>query len=78
MIAEKSHSLPLTSQPEPEFVNLLRVMNSIPGGPVRQPYFTYRSARLHRLTESIPGLLKRLQILVQDNDYKLSISTCSV
>ena len=29
------------------------------GGPVRQPYLSYRSARLHRLAESIPGLLKR-------------------
>jgi hypothetical protein len=25
-----------------------------PGGPVRQPYLTYRFARLHRLAESIP------------------------
>jgi hypothetical protein len=28
----------------------------------RQPYLTYRPARLHRLAKSIPGLLKRLQI----------------
>jgi hypothetical protein len=49
---------------EPVFVNLLRSlgMNSKPGGPVRQPYLSCRTARLHRLAESIPGLLKRLQI----------------
>jgi hypothetical protein len=29
---------------------------------VRQPYLTYRAAKLHRLAESIPGILKRLQI----------------
>ncbi len=28
----------------------------------RQPYLSYRHARLHRLSKSIPGLLKRLQI----------------
>ncbi len=40
--------------------DLLRIpkINSQPGGPVRQPYLTYRPARLHRLEESIPGLLK--------------------
>ncbi len=37
---------------------------------VREPYLSYRSARLHRLAESIPrnrylGLLKRLQIRAQ-------------
>jgi hypothetical protein len=31
-------------------------------GPVTQPYLPYRPARLRRLAESIPGLLKRLQI----------------
>ncbi len=31
-------------------------------GSVRQPYLSYRPARLHRLAESIPGLLKSLQI----------------
>ncbi len=42
--------------PEPKFVNLLRSpgIDSQPGGPVRQPYLTYRPARLHRLAESIP------------------------
>jgi hypothetical protein len=29
-------------------------IDSQPGGPVRQPYLTYRPARLHRLAESIP------------------------
>jgi hypothetical protein len=34
--------------PEPVFVNLLRSLGigSQPGGPVRQPYLTYRPARL--------------------------------
>ncbi len=36
-----------------------------PGGPVRQPYLLYRLARLHRLAELIPGLLKHLQIRAQ-------------
>ncbi len=38
------------------FVNLLRSpgINSKHGGPVRQPYLTYRPARLHRLAISIP------------------------
>ena len=41
---------------EPEFVNLLCSPGIDPqhGGPVRQPYFTYRPTRLHRLAESIP------------------------
>jgi hypothetical protein len=58
--------------PEPVFVNLLRspVIDSQPGGPVRQPYLTYRPARLKKIgkidsLESIPGLLKRLQIRAQ-------------
>ncbi len=48
---------------EPELVNLLRGpgIDSLPGGPVLQPYLTYRPARLHRLAESIPRLIKRLQ-----------------
>ena len=46
------------------FVDLSRSqgINSQPGGPVRQAYLTYLPARLHWLAESIPGLLKRLQI----------------
>ncbi len=32
------------------------------GGSVRQPYLSYRPARLLRLAKSIPGLHKRLQI----------------
>jgi hypothetical protein len=49
---------------EPVFVYLLRSpgIDSKPGGPVQQPYLTYRPAGPHRLAESIPGLLKRLQI----------------
>jgi hypothetical protein len=35
---------------------------SQPVGPVRPPYLLYRPARPHGLAESIPGLLKRLQI----------------
>ena len=58
--------------PEPEFVNILRSpgIDSQPGGSVRQPYLTYRPAWLHRLAESIPGLLKRLQILALDPEGK--------
>jgi hypothetical protein len=40
-------------------------IHSQPGGPVRQPYLLYWLARLHRLAESIPGLLKHLQIGAQ-------------
>jgi hypothetical protein len=40
-------------------------IDSQPSGPVRQPYLLYRLARLHRLAESIPGLLKHLQIRAQ-------------
>ncbi len=68
------HSQSLSST-EPEFVNLLRStgIDSQPGGPVRQPYLTYRLARLQCLhsgidsLESIPGLLKRLQIRALKN-----------
>ncbi len=43
---------------EPEFVNLFRSpgIDFQPGGPVRQPYLTYRPARLHRLTGGIDSL----------------------
>jgi hypothetical protein len=43
------------------FVNLLKSpgIDSQPGGSVRQSYLTYRHAMLHRLAESISGLLKR-------------------
>jgi hypothetical protein len=39
-------------------------IDSQPGGPVRQSYLTYRASRLEGIDsmESIPGLLKRLQI----------------
>jgi hypothetical protein len=55
--------------PEPEFVNILRSpgIDSQPGGWVRPPYLAYRPAWLHRLAESIPGLLKRLQIRALDS-----------
>jgi hypothetical protein len=65
--------------PEPVFVNLLRSLgiDSQPGGPVLQPYLSYRPARLHRLTESIPGLHKSLrarslysrEIRIKQGDY---------
>ncbi len=63
--------LPLHSSliifPEPVFVNLLRSpgFDSLRCGLVRHPYLSYRPARLHRLAESIPGLLKRSQIRAQ-------------
>jgi hypothetical protein len=59
--------------PEPVFVDLLRSpgIDSPTGGPVRLSFLTYWPARLHRLVESIPGLVKSLQIQAQD-----SIDTC--
>ncbi len=40
---------------EPVFVNIFKEprYRFQPGGPVRQPYLTYRPSRLHRLAESI-------------------------
>ncbi len=67
-LAQKGGAYLLTFlDPDPEFVNLLRGpgIHSQPGGPVWQPYLKYRPAGLHRLAESIPGLLKRLQIRAQ-------------
>ncbi len=61
--------------PEPVFVNISGAQKSIsgyrfrqplkPGGPVRQIGLLYRPARM----ESIPGLLKSLQIQAQDIKY---------
>jgi hypothetical protein len=50
----KLYKLFCVNKPEPEFVNLLRSpgIDSQSGGPVRQPYLTYRPVRLHRLAES--------------------------
>ncbi len=47
---------------EPEYGDLLKSpgIDSQPRGPVRQPYLSFRPARLHRLAESIPVLHKRL------------------
>jgi hypothetical protein len=54
---------------EPVFVNLLRSpeIDSHPGGPEQQLYLS------HRLAESIPGLLKRLQIRALDVAMETSI-----
>jgi hypothetical protein len=43
-------------KPKPVFVDLSRRpgIGYQPGGPVRQLYFSYRPARLHRLATSIP------------------------
>jgi hypothetical protein len=43
------------SDPEPVFLDLLRSpgIDCQPGGPVRQPYLLYRTAKLHGLAESI-------------------------
>jgi hypothetical protein len=58
---------------EPVFVNFFGNpgIDSQPGEPVRvrQPYLTCRPARLHWRAESIPGLLKRLQIRAQFMKY---------
>ncbi len=40
-------------------------IDSQPGGPVQQSYLLYRLARLHRLAESIPGLLKLYKYLLR-------------
>ncbi len=42
-----------------------------PGGPVRQPYFSYRPVRLHTLTKSIP----RNRFLGSINVYKYGLWT---
>ncbi len=57
--------------PEPVFVNLSRCprIYSQPDGPVRQPYLSYRPARLHRLAESI----HLNQFLGPLNDYKYGL-----
>ncbi len=56
---------------ESVFVDLLRSpgIDSQPGGPVWQPCLTYRPARLHRLTESIP----RNRFLGSINVYKYGL-----
>jgi hypothetical protein len=62
----------LVIQSVPVFVNILRSpgIDSQPGGPVRQPYLSYRPAMTLQTggidsLESIPGLLKCLQIRAQ-------------
>ncbi len=56
ILVYKLHTLLSRPEPEPVFVDLLRSprIDSRPGGPVRQPYLSYRPARLHRLAKSIP------------------------
>jgi hypothetical protein len=66
--------LQLTSQElgtEPVFVNLFSSarIDSQPGGSVRQPYLSYRPARLHRLAESMP----RNRFLGSINVYKYGL-----
>ncbi len=64
-------SIPALSSSEPVFVNLLRSpgINSQPGGPLRQPYLTYRPVRLHSLAESINWN----RFLGSLNDYKYGL-----
>jgi hypothetical protein len=61
------------SKSEPVFVDLLRRpgIDSQPAGPVRQPYFSYRPARLHRLAKSIP----RNRFLGSINVYKYGLGS---
>jgi hypothetical protein len=56
---------------EPVFVDHLRSpgIDSQPGGPVRQPYFSYRPAEPHKLAESI----SRNRFLGSINDYKYGL-----
>ncbi len=58
---------------EPVFVNFLKSpgIDSQPVGPVRQPYLTYRPARLHRLAESVPWNRFLGSLIV----YKFGLST---
>jgi hypothetical protein len=60
---------------EPVFVNILGspVIDSQPGGPVRQPYLSYWPARLDRLAESIT----RNRFLGSLNVYKYGLSVLS-
>ncbi len=62
-----------SDQPEPEPVFVDRLwspgINSQPCGPVRQPYFAYRPARLHKLAEPIP----RNWFLSSINVYKYEL-----
>ncbi len=44
-------------------------IDSRPGGPVQQPYLTYRPAGLHRLAESLP----RNRFLASINVYKYGL-----
>ncbi len=57
-----------STDPKPVFINILRSprIDSQPAGQVRQLYLTYRQGKIHRLAESIPGLLKCLQIRALD------------
>ncbi len=60
---------------EPVFVDLLWSpgIDSQPGGPVRQPYLSYRPAMLHRQVESNPPN----RFLVSLNVYKYGLCYCS-
>jgi hypothetical protein len=57
---------------EAVFVDLLRRLGiySQPGEPARQPYFSYRPARLYRLVKTIP----RNRFLSSINVYKYGLS----
>ncbi len=61
----------VSTNTEPVFVDPSRSpeIDSHPGGPVRQPYFSYRPVRLHRLAKSIP----RNGLLVSINFYKYGL-----
>ncbi len=56
--AYSPHRFFISSSSEPVFVNLLRSsgIDSQPGGPVRLYYLSYRSARLHRLTDKFTNM----------------------
>ncbi len=63
---------------EPVYVNLLRSpgMDFQPGGPVRQPYLTYRPARLYMVAESIPGLLKIYKFELWSGHFPPRVRIC--
>ncbi len=70
-VARRACTIVRAILPEPVFVDLLRSpgIDSQHGEPVRQPYFSYRPAMLHRLPESI----HRNRFLGSINLYKYEL-----
>ncbi len=72
LVRKKEHcTVQYITSSEPVFADLLRRpgIDFQPGGTVRQPYFSYRPVRLHRLAKSIP----RNRFLGSINIYKYGL-----